>query len=321
MQAICVTPERTLELRDIPQPTKAAPGHVLVDVAAAAINPGDKTFLGMPAAAGLTLGPRRADVWGASAAGGIVAVGAGLSSDLLGRTVAIYRSLGRTPETLGLWCERAEAPVSSCVLLPEGARPLDYSGSLVNAITAYAFLEQAIAEGHEGAVATAGGSATGRALAALAERRGFPVLFLSRHGRDGALATSDAHFEDAFRAEAARIKATAVFDGVGGGLLGRLLPILPAHATISCYGFLAGPEPVAFPTSLLMTQDATIRRFSNFETPTVKDPARLARALADLSAVMGDPRFHTEIGETFAFADFARAMSRPSVGAKAALIP
>jgi NADPH:quinone reductase-like Zn-dependent oxidoreductase len=321
MKALCVTASRGIALRDVPTPATAAPGHVLVDIAAAAINPGDKTFLARPEAAGLTLGPRRHDVWGASAAGRVVAVGEGVPADALGRTVAIYRSLGRTAETVGLWCERAQVPFLSCVRLPDGARALDYSGSLVNAITAYAFLEQAIAEGHQGAVATAGGSATGRALAALAERRGFPVVFVTRDGRDGALATNRADFDAAFAESAAQLRATAVFDGVGGALLSRLLPMLPPHATVYSYGFLAGAEPVAFPTALLMTQDLTIRRFSNFETPTVKEPARLAEALSALGAAMADPRFHTEIGKTFSFADAARALERPSIGPKAILVP
>ncbi len=32
MKAICVTPGRTLEVRDIPTPNEPAPGHVLVDM-------------------------------------------------------------------------------------------------------------------------------------------------------------------------------------------------------------------------------------------------------------------------------------------------
>ena len=41
MKAICVTPGRALEVRDIPRPEEAAPGHVLVEMIASAINHGD----------------------------------------------------------------------------------------------------------------------------------------------------------------------------------------------------------------------------------------------------------------------------------------
>ena len=48
MKAICVTTERTLELRDIPAPERPPPGHVVVDMDSAAITHGDKFFLTRP---------------------------------------------------------------------------------------------------------------------------------------------------------------------------------------------------------------------------------------------------------------------------------
>ena len=77
MKAICVTPGRELEVRDIPAPSAPAPGHVLIDMDASAINHGDKTFLRMPTAAGNAFSLGQHDVWGASGAGRVVAVGAG----------------------------------------------------------------------------------------------------------------------------------------------------------------------------------------------------------------------------------------------------
>jgi len=47
-------------------------------------------------------------------------------------------------------------------------------------VTAYAFLEQAAAEGHRGDIVTAGGSATGRALAGLPQRRRMAILIIVR---------------------------------------------------------------------------------------------------------------------------------------------
>jgi NADPH:quinone reductase len=56
----------------------------------------------------------------------------------------------------------------------------DYCGSLVNVITAYAFLQEIAAEGHKGIIVTAGNSATGYALASLARKRNAPAIFLVR---------------------------------------------------------------------------------------------------------------------------------------------
>ena len=128
MKAICVTLARSLEVRDIPIPVDPPPGHVLVDMEACAINHGDKAFLASPLATGNAFPMSRHDVWGASGAGLVVEVGSGVPVDLVGRRVAIYRSLSRSPQTVGLWCERAQVPYTCCVVLPAHARPRDYCG-------------------------------------------------------------------------------------------------------------------------------------------------------------------------------------------------
>ncbi|MDC6132521.1 hypothetical protein PPH41_32660, partial [Burkholderia gladioli] len=45
----------------------------------------------------------------------------------------------------------------------------------------------------------------------------------------------------------------------------------------------------SIPTSLLMMKDLSLRRFSNFESATVREPQRLAAALRALEGVVGDP--------------------------------
>ena len=333
MKAVCVTPDRELEVRDVPEPHEPPPGHLIVRIEAAAINHGDKTFLKQPAAVGPALARSAHDVWGASGAGEVVAAGAGVPDGYVGRRVAIYRSLGGGPETVGLWCERAQVPYTACLRLPQGAQARDYSGSLVNMITAYAFLEMIGAAGHEGVVATAGNSATGHALAALARRRRVPALILVRSE------ASRTHLQaagvedvlcigpggeglDALCARATALKATAVFDGVGGATLSRLLPHLAQGSTVYAYGFLAGAQTVSFPSALLMGKDLTLRRFSNFETPTVRDKGRLEQALHDLEAQADDPLFLTKVGQTFALEEIAAAMDyEAQPGAKALLTP
>ena len=99
-----------------------------------------------------------------------------------------------------------------------------------------------------------------------------------------------------FRKDDASLIATAVFDGVGGGALSRLLPHLVQGSTVYAYGFLAGAEPVSFSSALLMGKDLNLKRFSNFGTPTVRDPDRLKRALLALETEDADPLFCTKIG-------------------------
>lgn len=51
---------------------------------------------------------------------------------------------------------------------------IDYSGSLVNIVTAHAFLETMAAKDHTGVIVTVGASATGLAIAALARQKRVP---------------------------------------------------------------------------------------------------------------------------------------------------
>ena len=330
MQAICVTASRDLEVRDIPAPGAPAAGHVLVAMQASAINHGDRTFLKMPLTAGPSIPSSRMDVWGASGAGRVVAVGDGVPADYAGKQVAIYRSLTRSADTVGLWCETAAVPYTSCLILPDEVRAKDYCGSLVNVMTAYAFLDEIVEAGHRGIVVTAGSSATGYALAALARERRLPAIFLVRSeaaraalcrmGVEHVLVTTEG-FVDQLAILAAELQATAVFDGVGGALLEKVAPALPMNATIYCYGFLGAAAPTAMHTTLFMLKNLTIRRFSNFESPTVKQPARLVAALRALEKVIADPMFATWLGPEFRYRQIDEAMAYvASDGAKAVLV-
>jgi NADPH:quinone reductase len=331
MRAVTVNSARELEVRDVPTPTEPPPGHVLIQVEAAAINHGDKTFLKRPAAAA-GLNTSRYDIWGASASGRILSVGEGVPASLNGRIVAVYRSLTQSEETIGLWCERAVVPATSCVPLAEELRADQYSGALVNAITAHAFLEEIALLGHRGVVVTAGNSATGLAVAALARKRNWPALLLARSAEAAAtlreatsqhvLVTTDEDFDPTFERIAQELGTTAVFDGVGGDVISRIAPRLPMSSTVWFYGFLAGAEPVAVPSAVFMSKNLEMKPFSNFNSQTVRDAQKLSTALQFLSSVIADPLFQTKAGTTFSLEQIEQAMAyEETEGRKAILKP
>ncbi len=66
-----------------------------------------------------------------------------------------------------------------------------------------------------------------------------------RNGLLHVLASDDADFLRDFEHLAAELGATAVFDGVGGALISRLIGILPRRSSIFFYGFLSGVEEAA----------------------------------------------------------------------------
>jgi NADPH:quinone reductase len=331
VKAVCVTAERTLELRDIPTPNEAPPGYLLVDIEAAAINHGDKTFLKTPAVAGRSLADRLHEVWGASASGTVIKVGAGVPREYAGRRVAIYRSLQSDQPILGLWCERAQVPYLTSLLMPRHLQAKAYSGTLVNVITAYAFLEEAAAEGHRGVIVTAGSSATGYALAALARRRGVAAILLvrtaaardelHRRGIEHVLISEEGALSE-LPGLAEKLSATAVFDGLGGELITRIAPTLPMNSTVYFYGFLSGASPVCLPSVLFMMKNLTLKRFSNFASATVRNADKLQAAFKYLESCIDDPMFATRVGQEFRLEQFDAAMNYETTpGLKAVFVP
>jgi NADPH2:quinone reductase len=331
MNAICATDSAQLELRDIVAPGQPPSGHILINIEAAAINHGDKFFLARPFLAAGFAGSKHS-VWGASATGTIVSLGPDVPAEYAGRKVAIYRSLTVSPHTVGLWSEQAVVAYTSCLILPNEVAVQEYAGSLVNVITAYAFLQQIAVEGHKGVIVTAGKSATGLAIASLARRMDIPAIFLTRSeaslselqdlGIEHAMNTRAEDFENTFARLAEQLNATVVFDGVGGELTSRIAPHLPSNSVLYIYGLLAGSAPISISPGLFLMKNLSIRRFSNFNSATVQDKAKLIEALGYLQEIIEDPMFRTKLGKTFGFYEIADAMAYESTpGAKAVLVP
>src|ERR1700743_3585044 len=178
MKALCVGANQTLVVREIPTPDEPAADHVIIRMDACAINPGDKFLLGRTPPPDLARS--RYDVWGVSGAGTVTAVGEGVPPSYVGRKVAVYRSLQKTENLIGTWSEYSQLHRLNCVLLPDELSTEDYSGSLVNVITPYAFWKQAASEGHKGVLITAGASASGMAMLGIALAYRIPVVSIVR---------------------------------------------------------------------------------------------------------------------------------------------
>jgi len=98
-------------------PEKPVAGHIIIRMDACAINPGDKFFLGRTPPPDLPLSAH--DVWGASGAGTVVSVGEGVPPSYVGKKVAVYRSLQKSDNLIGTWCEYAQFHRLNCVLLTQ----------------------------------------------------------------------------------------------------------------------------------------------------------------------------------------------------------
>jgi NADPH2:quinone reductase len=331
MKAICVVKETNLEVQDTEKPSTASHENLLVQMEASGINSGDKYFLANPAARA-AFGTQPNNVWGASGVGRVIGVGKNVPSHYKDKRVAIYRSLRRTPDTIGLWSEVAQIHHLCCLVLPENLNAIDYSGSLVNIITAYAFLNQAKDDGHKGVVTTAGNSATGRALLELARGKDIPAIALVRSaqakkelgelGFTNVIDTSVESFGAELQTLAQQLGTTGIFDGVGGDIVTRIAPVLPRTSAFYFYGFLAGPEAFSIQSLLMMEKSLTMRSFSNFMTRTVQDNDALSKTFEELTTIIERPAFRTKVGAQFKFDEIHKAMQfKGNDGAKALLIP
>src|SRR6516165_4129111 len=220
MKAICVGADQTLIVRDIPTPKKPVADHVIIWMDACAINPGDKFFLGRTPPPDLALSLY--SVWGVSGAGTVMSAGEGVPPDYVGKKVAVYRSLQKSENLIGTWSEYSQLHRLNCVLLPDELDTQDYSGSLVNAITPYAFWKQAASEGHKGVLITAGSSASGIAMLGIALAKRIRVVSIVRDeegkeelknfGAENVLVQKTKTFENDIAEITRRLETTAVFD-------------------------------------------------------------------------------------------------------------
>ena len=327
MRAICRTTAFGVEERQIPLP-ETTTDHVVIKVSACGINAGDKAWI----AGGFPDVPRsQYEVAGSCAAGRVIDIGPGVPYSFLGSKVAVYRSLTASSDCVGAWCEFARMHYLTCILLPEQVDEAHYAGALVSNITAYVFLQQIIRAGHKAVVCTAGTSATGLSLLGCCQAHQFPIISLTRNEAGVErlsklrapliLNTSNPDFDMQFKILCEELGPTAVFDGIGGRLAGRIAKALPTGSTIYCYGFLAGGETLDFPSAVLLMNDITLTSFSILR-PLERDAETLRRILAGLSTIIGLPPFRRVPGQIFGFADAVEALKWQSAdGGKAVLMP
>jgi len=325
MKAICSSKIGIDEvtLNDIERPT-IKPDHVLVKVSAGAINHGDVHWLRGEIRRGLYTESLHG-VAGASGAGEVLEIGENVPDDFKDSKVAYYRSLNPSEFKVGCWCEYALMHYLDCVILPQDANVFEYCGSVVNIMTAYAFFEHAGLRPEKGVIATAGESLTGRALLGVAQEKNVPIISIVRDdaekgrlgpfGAENILVQSDEDFDEQFESLSQELNATAVFDGVGGALLGRIIPLLPYESTTYSYGFLASyssDDVVKTYTHILFGKNIKLDSYGVMRNETVRNTEKLKIALNDIKGFVHLPHFKVETGQIFAPEEYKEAIEYSS---------
>ena len=331
MKAICLTKSKKLKLNDVLSPQKASPKHLIIEMKACGINSGDKAFIAGAFAPG-SIPVSQHDICGVSGAGKVMEIGKGVPERYKGKNVAIYKSLRFSDHIVGTWSEYAHMHYHHCVILPDNVSMEEYSGSLVNSITPYAFLKQISSEGHKGIICTAGTAATGLAMLGICLANNVPIISIVRSEKakkqleeldaPHVLDQSDPDFDSRFEELSIQLNATAVFDGVGGDLISRVAKVLPRGSSVYAYGFLGGNKPLRIHTRFVLMKNLTIKGFGNFTSETVQDPEKIETALNNLGKTINRPYFKTKVGKTFKLEEIDKAMKYSSVdGGKAVISP
>jgi NADPH:quinone reductase-like Zn-dependent oxidoreductase len=138
-------------------------------------------------------------------------------------------------------------PLNESVSLEQGAM------SIINPLTASAFLEITKDGGHKAIVLTAAASTLGQMVNRLGQSEGVQVInivrrdaqvdLLKAQGATVVLNSSDGDFDRQFHDVCHQYDAHLAFDAVAGPMTGQLLNALPKNSTITVYSCLSRKAP------------------------------------------------------------------------------
>lgn len=290
---------------DVPRPEVKA-GHVVVDVAAAAVNFPDLLFIAdeYQVSAELPFTP------GSEFAGRVAAVGEGVEGLAVGDTVhgSVFN---------GAMAEQVLVPAASVALVPEGLSMVEASAFRVTYLTAYHALVTAggVQPGQWVVVLGAAGG-VGTAAVDIATRLGARVIAVASSSERLALCKeigAEAGIDYTTEDLKARIKeitgegADLVIDPVGDRFAEPALRAIRWGGTFVCLGFAAGDIP-KIPLNLVLLKNITVRGLE-LRTWTARLVEQTQAALAGLADLVAQG-MRPAISEVHDLADAAQALQR-----------
>lgn len=228
-----------LRVEDVAKP-QPGPGEVLVRVVASPINPSDLAFLEGNYSPRPPV-PTRAGLEGS---GTVTEVGSGaMGRYLSGKRVAFVAGGSGG----GAWAEHIVVPSRLALPLNDDVSFEAGAMSVVNPLTALAFLEIAESAKHKAVVNTAAAGALGRMVDRVLTSAGIKVINVVRRPDQVeslseavvVLDSSSSNFDRDLEAVCKEHEANLAFDAVGGVLTRRLLAAMPGAATVMVYGGLS----------------------------------------------------------------------------------
>lgn len=326
MKAVQIMDEHTRELRvhDVEMP-RPGPGDVLIKVAAAPINPSDAGFLQGRSS---YRQPTYPTTLGFEGSGTVVAAGSGLLARMrLGKEVGFAARLDS-----GTWAEYALARATACIPKAKQVSLEQASMSIINPVTAWAFIHKLRKAKASGAVNNAAASVLGRMLWRMGQthdltiinvvRREEQVAMLKAEGREYVLNSSADDFVPQLSELCRKMDIRHAFDAVMGSSTNMLLKCLPNGSNLTIYGALSR-EPSAITYDQILYREIIVEGYllSNW----LRQIPRLTilRAMREISQLLAG-ELHSPIRSRFGLEQFEEALksyNETMTGGKVLFVP
>lgn len=239
-------------------------GEVLVKMIASPINPSDLMFT-----KGLYGVKKELPVVpGFEGCGVVVAAGGGFTSKfLLGKRVAC----GATETGGGTWANYMLTSSGYCMPIKKFVADHEAAMMIVNPMTAWGMVDEAIAGKHKAIVQTAAASALGKMVIRLGKRFSIPVINVVRREEQAQLLeqqeqaqyivnSSSQDFEETLRDLCHKLQATIAIEAVSGELSAQIAAAMPRKSELLVYGALSREAVNIIPGDLIF-QEKTLRGF------------------------------------------------------------
>ncbi|WP_372365982.1 zinc-binding dehydrogenase [Candidatus Uabimicrobium sp. HlEnr_7] len=300
-------PDITTEEVDVPLPKH---GEVLVRMISSPINPSDLMFT-----KGLYGFKKELPVIpGFEGCGIVVAAGGDLTSKfLLGKRVAC----GATESGSGTWANYMLTSSSYCMPIKKFVKDEEAAMMIVNPMTAWGLVDQAVIGNHKAIVQTAAASALGKMIIRLGKRRSIPTINIVRRDEQVQLLqqqekaqyvinSNDEDFCEKLQDLCHKLKATIAFDAVTGELSAQVAAAMPIKSELLVYGSLS-QEPVNISSRDLIFQQKIVRGFWLSQWLKEKNLLSKIRNVGKVQKLLSND-LNTHIQEQIPLSDVAKGL-------------
>lgn len=304
-------PWEVVETVSLPDPGAPGAGEIVVDMEFSPINPSDLVLM-----RGLYgVKPNLPAPVGAEGVARVAKIGSGVTGIKEGDRVLFPR--GTT------WLTRAKVKADGLFALPANADPQQLSMLMVNPPTAYLMLTEYVAlKKGDWVIQSAGNSAVGRAVIAIAKKMGIHTVSVVRRpelieelkklGADVVLVEGP-DLAKRVREATDKAKIMLALDSVGGPGLMPLNDCLANGGTLVAYGVMSG-GPGPFFTAPNIFRDLTLKGFWLLNWFNKNSPERALEVQKQVASWIADGTIYTPVEATYPLSESKAAISHAAKG-------